>query len=258
MSWMTVFWLYNVHLDVLQRLLEPGRNPDSEWAALRALLEGPDVDATIYRFAHVGRVIVTPIRIGAWPPVALVENPLSEAEVYATRARVLLHRSRAVDDGAELRAEAGRQLAASLTLEPRNLTATLLRERMDPVAEQRLVDEDWREQNNLAVARVEAGKATDAFGPALHAAALAPFQPAALDTLATVEAALGRCADAQETGARAIALLPVGSDPGTIARYQARRQGYRSRCVAAGMQAAPAPDPSARPLPGATAPPPGR
>jgi hypothetical protein len=258
MSWMTVFWLYNVHLDVLQRLLEPGRNPEREWAALRALLQATDIDATIYRFSSHSQGMVSAVRIGAWPPVALVESPLSEAEVHATQARVFLHRSRAVSDGTELRAEAGRQLAASLALEPRNLTATLLQQRMDPAAEQRLVNEDWREQNNLAVERLAAGKATDAFGPALHAAALAPFQPAALDTLATAQAALGRCVEAQETEARAIMLLPAGTDSGTVARYEERLQGYRRRCVAAGMQAAPASGGGPRPSPGTIAPPPPR
>ena len=67
------------------------------------------------------------------------------------------------------------------------------------------------------------GKATEA-GPLItRAVQLAPYDPNMLDTLAAVQAMLGRCTEAVSTQARAVDALPDGTPP------PARRRDFESR-----------------------------
>jgi Flp pilus assembly protein TadD len=92
--------------------------------------------------------------------------------------------------------------------------------------------------NNYAWMLVQRGKAADAAAPAMRAATLAPFEPSILDTLAAVQAALGRCSEARASEARAVDSLPEAVSPEARQRYVKKLTEYETTCVPAGPPAA--------------------
>ena len=91
--------------------------------------------------------------------------------------------------------------------------------------------EDATALNNLAWYYVQQGKAADA-GPLItKAIQIAPYDPLMLDTLAAVQAMLGRCSEAVASEARAVDALPEGIVLNQRRNSEERLEQYRTRCT---------------------------
>jgi len=77
------------------------------------------------------------------------------------------------------------------------------------------------------------GRAADAAPLIARAVELAPYNASMLDTLAAVQAKLGRCSEAVASEARAIDALPEGTSAGVRFGYEDRLARYRTRCTPA-------------------------
>jgi hypothetical protein len=77
---------------------------------------------------------------------------------------------------------------------------------------------------------VRQGKAAEAAPLVTRAMQIAPDDPSLLDTLAAVQAMLGRCSEAAASQARAIDALPEGVSPARREDFEGRLERYRTRC----------------------------
>ena len=94
-----------------------------------------------------------------------------------------------------------------------------------------LTPDDPRPLNNLAWMYLNQRRVTEA-GPLItRAVELAPYNSSMLDTLAAVQAALGRCSEAANTQAHAIDVLPDGIPPPVRQDFEGRLQRYRTACT---------------------------
>ena len=109
--------------------------------------------------------------------------------------------------------------------------------------------------NSYAWMLLQQGKASEALEPAVKAATLAGYDASILDTLAAVQAALGRCSEARGTQARAVDALPEQASPDTQLRYRKKLAEYETTCAASATGVTASNAPPGGPPPPANAPP---
>lgn len=232
LSWMMVHWLFNEHPDQfsqLQSLLAKGIDSEKAWRIIRPAL-GADEDEALQLYAKHGNYQEFEAPMVQPTTGAFTEEPLGEADVHATLARVALSAAQAVKDGKELRAEGEKEIAAALRVDPKNLQAGLLQirlaapDRRVPLARQLVVahPEDGRAWSTLADA-LGSGGGEERDAATRKAVALLPEDPRVLNSYAWMLVQQGKAGEAAAPAIKAVALAP--SEPSfldTLAVVQAR------------------------------------
>jgi tetratricopeptide (TPR) repeat protein len=215
-----------------------------------------------------GRYDPHPVRPG--PPSEVVVRPLPSAEVHAIRVLLWAGGTAGEGDAVAIRAELDeglaedpghpvllRELAHRQGLDPLPLARISVKAHPgDPRAWSFLAESlpagaiDEREAAlrrarelaprkanalaSLAALLLDAGRSGEALPLARQAVLLSPFSPAVLDIYAAVTADLGNCQQALVASQRVLDVLPEGSTPADLARFQARQAAIRSACTRPG------------------------
>jgi hypothetical protein len=259
MSWMMVLWLYDTRpADFVrfQKLLATGLDPSKAWKVVFPTLTPGEVDREIFHFSRYGHYGVTTVTIPETQAADVHLRPMTSAEMHATLATIALAakqtKTALAEVGEALVDEPGNVAALRLQTElvqPRErLVLGQLAVKTHPedgLAWLTLADAlregggSWDETerayrkaielrpdhpaayNVLAWMVLRDGHAAEALQLASAAVRMAPWDANILDTLASVQAALGKCSEAISTQARA---LDMASE-----NVQARRPEFAAR-----------------------------
>src|SRR5215471_1367569 len=131
LSWAMVHWMYNARPDAFaayHTALMRGDDPDRAWTANFGADEDA-IDATIYQYLHHGQFAELPVDLQP-SEVHPVPATVTAADVQAIRAQLALVAAEQ-DPNHPYEQEAESHLAAALALEPGNVPALRLSQRLD-------------------------------------------------------------------------------------------------------------------------------
>jgi Flp pilus assembly protein TadD len=284
-SYVMVLWGFNVHpaeFVRFQKLLVTGMDPEQAWKTVFTQKLTGNIDQTLNTFAQAPAVGTATFPIPETEIAVVKERPMNSADVHATRAEAALAAkdekearweisAALADDPANVRAlrlqapvlKPAERLAvarkATVAHAEDGLAWLLLGDALKDggTAEERraayrkaieLSPNDPDAFAALALLEFQEGHASTALPLAQTAVRIAPWDASFLDTLAAVQAGVGRCSEALSTEARAVAqLTDQGAPP--RAEYSARLASIPKDCTEASASPPSPPDAGFGPKP---------
>jgi tetratricopeptide (TPR) repeat protein len=222
LSWLLVHWLNNTHPEAFARFqtyLMKGIDPGKAWKAAFPTLLLSDLDTTLKRYAESGTYHVVDLPI---PAVGERANrqPMTSANVHATRASAALAGGTTRENGTEQEAEALLEIKAALDEDSGNVRALGLKLGLVPPTERpalgRRASQAHPEDGLAWLALAEAlGSSPESWeeraGAYQKATALVPDNPTAFNSLAWMYVQAGRAQDALPLAVTAARMAPWNS-----------------------------------------------